>query len=421
MSVSNVTAENLLHVLRANWAWLLVALTLLLFATTTMFNVPLWFMAVIGLWQAARNPRALLRDPATALLGLLFLCIWLPMLTALPDAVNLDRALRTTLPYVHLYFAGVFVLGVLRDEASLTKLEWAAFAILTFWCFDALLQLLAGANLFGYPYKPGQLSGMFHPKIRLGHALAVLAPLYLELIRRAAPGRPWLWLFALLLVAVILLSGKRVAWIMAFAGCAAWAAALLYRSPPTVWRRAVAGAMAAAVVLGVVAASHEPISRRIEVTLGLFSGKQEDFDRATARRLDVWNTALNTLRENWFNGVGPRGFRYVYRDYAEPDDYFLTKRRGGQTHPHQMFLEIAAETGVIGLLGIAAFWWLLVRQGMAALRSGCRSLPWLICAGVGFLPLNAHLAFYGSYWSSVVWWLLACALGAAAGARFART
>jgi hypothetical protein len=85
-----------------------------------------------------------------------------------------------------------------------------------------------------------------------------------------------------------------------------------------------------------------------------------------------------------------------------------------------MLLEIAAEAGAFGVVGIGLFWWLFLRRGMAALRAGCSSLPWILCAGVAWLPLNAHLAFYGSYWSSVLWWLLACALGAAAAGRAAR-
>jgi len=419
MSASNVTAETAGAWLRANWAWLLVASTLPLFVTATLFNVPLWIMAVAGLWYAAREPRALIREPSVALFGILFLCIWLPMLTALPDAVQPARAARTVLPHLHFYFAGLFILHVLRDERALIRIEWFVFAIVTIWCVDALIQFMAGANLLGYPYRPGQVSGLFHPKLRLGHALAVLAPLYLDLIRRAAPGRPWLWLFALLLAAVILLSGKRVAWIMAFAGVAAWAAVLLFRAPRLAWGRIAAGTLAATILLGVVAATHEPLARRIEVSLGVFSGDLKQFDRATARRLSVWNTALAMSREHWLNGVGPRGFRYAYREHAAPDDFFIRRGRGGQTHPHQMLLEIAAETGGIGLLGIAAFWWLLLRRGAAALDSGGRALPWILCAGVGFLPLNAHLAFYGSYWSSVIWWLLACAIGAA-GARTAR-
>ena len=398
--------------LRANWAWLLVASALALFATTTLFNLPLWLMAVLGLWRSVRAPRRLIHDRAAALLGLLFLCVWLPMLLALPDAVNPERSLQTTLPYLHLYFAGLFILGALGDEAVLKKLEWFVFAVITIWCLDALLQFLSGADLFGYPYKPGQLSGMFHPKLRLGHALAVLAPLYLDLIRRTAPGRPWLWLFALLLLAVILLSGKRVAWIMAFAGCAAWAAALLYRTRSIAWGRVTGGGIVIAIALGIIVATHEPLARRIETTLGVFSGDLEEFDRATARRLSVWNTALGMARENRINGVGPRGFRYAYRDHAAADDYFVLRGGGSQTHPHQMLLEVAAETGFIGLFGIAAFWWLLLRRGWTALRAGNRAVPWILCTGVAWLPLNAHLAFYGSYWSSAIWWLLACALAA---------
>ena len=396
---------------RGNHAWFLIAAALLLFCTNTLFNVPLWIMAAIGIGRIAVSPRRVVHDSSMALLGVLFLCIWVPQLLALPDAVNLARALEIVLPYIHFYFAGVFMVQALRDPACYRRTLWAVFAIMTFWCADALLQFLAGKDLFGYPYRPGQLNGVFHPKLRLGHLLAVLAPIYLHAIHRVSRGSAWPWLLGALMIGVILLSGKRAAWVMAAVSCGGFALYFHLSQRAISWRRAALGAALGVLAIALVLAFNPPLEKRANVTLGLFSGELEQTDRAMAHRLPIWRTAWTMIRQNWINGVGPRGFRFAFRDYAETDNFYLQHGRAGQTHPHQMLLEVAAETGMIGVLGLALFWAALIRIAWRAIRDRPSCAPWFIAAGAAWLPLNAHLAFYGSYWSSIAWWILPAALG----------
>ena len=399
------SARELFSLLRRDQAWLLMAATLALFSTMTLFNIPFWLMAFLGLYQCCRAPREILRRPEMRLAGALFLCLWLPQLAALPDAANRGRSMETVFAYPHFLFAAVYVLDALRDPATLRRMQLAIFAIITVWVLDALVQYTFGANLLGYPYRPGQLTGMFDPKIRLGHLLAVLAPIYFETVRQHARNRPWLWLLPLMLCAVILLSGKRVAWVMAAIAMFGYAI-YLYRARALSLR-----VLAVAVLMGTLGgafllATNETLARRSTAMLGIFSGDLKTMDLATSHRLPLWDTAINIAQAHWINGVGPRGYRYVFRDFAAKDNFFLQDGREGQTHPHQLVLEVAAETGLIGLCGLFGFWWLLFTSGWRRLRQLPGVGPWLVCGLVAWLPLNAHLAFYGSYWSSVSWWVL---------------
>ena len=65
-----------------------------------------------------------------------------------------------------------------------------------------------------------------------------------------------------------------------------------------------------------------------------------------------------------------------------------------------------AETGLIGLGGYFLFLYLLLWGFM---RRGNRAaeFPYLLPVLVALFPLNAHMAFYGSIWASVSWWLIA--------------
>jgi hypothetical protein len=73
-----------------------------------------------------------------------------------------------------------------------------------------------------------------------------------------------------------------------------------------------------------------------------------------------------------------------------------------------MLLEVAIETGLIGVAGYAWFLWLV----LARLREAAdeAQAAWGLSALAAAFPLNAHLAFYGSYWSSLMWLAVAVAM-----------
>jgi O-antigen ligase len=97
----------------------------------------------------------------------------------------------------------------------------------------------------------------------------------------------------------------------------------------------------------------------------------------------------------------------VYQDFAPADDFWIGIGSTGQTHPHLMVLEVLIETGVAGLCGYG-FALLLILRHMWALRTReLTASAYLMVALVAWFPLNAHLAFYGSYWSNIAWMLLA--------------
>ena len=91
-------------------------------------------------------------------------------------------------------------------------------------------------------------------------------------------------------------------------------------------------------------------------------------------------------------------------------------------HSHQLLLEIASETGLLGLLGLLLAAWWLGRAGWRSLRDGER---WLLAPGLCLLgatfPFNSHMAVYSAFWSQVLWWLVAVSCAACAGANSARS
>ena len=391
-----------------NHAWLLVAAALLLLSTETLSLVPQIMMAALGLYHVSRNPGVIFRDRAIRVLALLFLCLWLPQLASLIGAVNLERSAKIALLYPLYLFCGIFIVRELARPGNLSRLSLALLVVVIFWCVDGLIQYATGANLLGYPYQDGMLSGMFYPKLRLGIILAVLVPVALETVRNVNRDSLFPWLLLIPFTVVVLLSGRRSAWLMLIIGLSAYLP-LVVLSLSSRARYIITGALCVAVLLvGAVYFKSPDINRRIVLLTGML-GSEYQAERATSMRTPIWHTAYNMFQDNWLNGVGPRGFRYAYRTYADEDNYFVRRGQEGQTHPHMVFLEIAVETGVIGLAGFILFYVTMLRYWWRGRHSTING-AWTAALLAGTFPLNAHLAFYGSYWSGFLWLLIACTL-----------
>ena len=407
------------RILQENWRWLLVLSCVPLFATKTLFNLPFAIMMLLGLYRLLREPGLMMRDRGVALLGIVFLCFELPILLSLPDAVEPRRALSTAAVDLRFYLAGVFVVETLRDPRARLRLFQGTALLVLIWSLDALLQMLAGRDLLGYPYNGSRPTGIFHPKLRLGTVTATLFPVVLEWLRQRAAGRPWLWLLLPPLIAIIFLSGNRNAWMMLAVGLALYAVYLVRVLERRQWLRLMGVTATAGVLMLAAALQYAPFEQRMQQTLGLFSDSERSQDAATGNRLSLWKTAWNMYRAHWFNGVGPRGYRYAYLQHADADDFWVRSYKPGeqgypQMHPHQMLLEVMAETGTLGLIGYLLLLYLLIRMvWQVPPRRRPDVWPWGVATLVAWFPGNAHMALYASYWGSIAWWLLLVTLALA--------
>ena len=389
-----------------NLAVILLLVSFYLFVSKSLYNISFALMAVLGMYRLLRDSDFLLRNPETKLFSLLFLAIWLPMAIALTDAFTFSRSVQTVIPYLRYFFVGAYVLyEAMRRDRFLDRVETGFFIIVTFWSVDGFLQFLTGTDIFGYPYVNGvYITGPFYPELTIGHVLAGVSALYFESLRRRSARHPWIWLLVIPLYIVVFDCGRRSVWFMLALNTLGFS---IYHITVARYRRRlitrlILGGLIVALVLGVVLATQQTVQRRVHMTMGLFSTNIEQIDAATSNRIDLWKTAWNMYTHHWINGIGPRCFRDAYRDYAKKDYSFY---KTSQTHPHMMLMEILAESGSIGLAGYLLFLFLLWRNTRRYLDNKTCFACFLSLFTATF-PLNSHVAFYGAYWSSIMWWML---------------
>ena len=381
----------------------LILLAFALFAKGTLVHYPVFLMMLLGIAFIWKKPD-LECYAALKIVLLMYFSVWFPMVIATIDAENLRRAVKTALLYLHFFPVLVYLIVVGRRKRIRRLVTYGLVALILFGAVDALVQLTLGKDFFGYPYSHGLLTGVFHPKQRIGLFCAALVPLVLYVSQSRDVGKNMQLVIVSLLFVVILLSLKRSAWLMGLVAVAGYL--LVFRK--TEWfsfKRVICAVAIFLFVVGIAFSLSKPLQKQIHNSFITPFSESSEIDQASSYRLSLWRTAQKMVSEHWINGIGPRGYRYLYPEYASKDDFWMRKGEGGQTHPHWLLLEVAVETGIVGLLSLILFYIVFFRV-LTSPELDSPGRAFVLSAGVAWFPFNMHLAFYGSYWTTFVWLLL---------------
>ena len=176
---------------------------------------------------------------------------------------------------------------------------------------------------------------------------------------------PWAWAlsFALLLGAV-LISGMRAGWLTMALVLAVYFLLMMKRENRELRKTVLTIPVIAILVLTFSYFASPLFQERLDISRAFAIGGEAAVDASSMERVPIFATALKMYTEHPVNGVGVRAFPKAYMVYAEPDDIHIRKSGGvsGALHAHNFILEVMADTGTIGLLGLLAALWFLWRH-----------------------------------------------------------
>ena len=403
-----------------SYLWFPVVLYIALLPTSTLYNIPLLILALPGMLFVWQDRNILYSDERIKRFGILFLCIWIPMLISLPDAVNFSRSFTKTLSFPLYFLMGVPVILYFTDARQRRLFVVSTGILMLLWCLDAAWQAYSGVDIFGYPHR-GQLTGVFYPSLGIGLVLALLSPVFFEFIRCGCRISRLVFLLLVPFGYIIVLAGNKNAWVLLFMSAFLYML-FLYLNKSLARVRDYLFAVLAVLLLSLVVLGNihklagpdniKIIGERLGSMMALVAGDVDKAGASFAERTEIWEGALRVGRDHWFNGVGPRGFRYSVEQYTAADVRPVwTARAKKSTHPHQYMLEIFVETGVVGLTGYVVFIVLIIQCLVQALgKKHYERIPWLIPMLLVTFPLSSHRAFYGSYMAPMIWMMIAVAL-----------
>lgn len=367
---------------------------------------PSLFLLLLGGWLLFRK-QIDWRAPSAKRLGLIFVLLLAPVLLSIPGSYDPNGSFLVALALSLFFVAGLALMQGLQSETDHTWLQRWLMIVLVVWLGDGLIQFTLGYDLLGIPMSSdGRIMGPFADNLHYGLFMTVLMPIMLWRMAKEHP------LSVIVLIALIGfvagMSGARsnlVFYLLAVA-------TLIPRFGW--WQRAF---VVLALLIGVVAAvsQSEPTSSRLQ-RFNTSADEQSLFkklDLILSGRMIIWETASKMVQDRPLTGVGAGAFAEAYNDYAtRPEDPFRSGP-GYQVnvyHAHQMYVSIAAESGVIGLAGLLAAIALLVKWYLQSSPDRRRlAAPYAASLAVIAFPIQSQPVLYRIWWFPIVL-LLLCGL-----------
>jgi O-antigen ligase len=313
--------------------------------------------------------------PRMSMLVLVYLAVALLSVTQSPDLHSASRFMRSLLTGGMLFAAVVFTVRSRRE--LLWVLGGAAGSALIVGLHAIREYTSGGSHAVGFITSSGEVVGRatagFSQPNQLGGFLVLLVPLA---IAGALISPRWRIMFALAAVAAA------VGVYASFSRGALIGLALVPFFFLRGWRLWIIGPLLALVV-----------------TLGAPGLVRERFATLTnsggeiSTRVDIWHTALNIWENHPVIGVGLGGFPQAYSQAFVPGKAFLPSTVfQPPPHAHNIFLQLMAEQGILGLLAFVAILIAAVRITLRLRSSRDRSArllgSGLLAALVAFLVHN---------------------------------
>lgn len=332
---------------------------------------------------------------------LIFCLIWLPMLISLPDAINLERSLLKTLGVLPLLLVGITIVYLINNEIKREYIRLGVVFITTLWCIDFLLFLnVTDPTVRTFFWEIHKLNSVNTRPLQ-GLVTAVLSPVIFETLREHTKSKKialFTTIIATLHISTIILSGNRNAVLMMAIGISLWGLYTLI-SYKYSWKKI---SICALIFIGVSVVIVNQLPTRLSTFNELDSLDLKIVDKVSSGRLGLWESAARMSLDHWFNGVGPRGFRYGYDEYRPAEGKYYSIYLHGSTHPHFVLLEIFLETGIIGLISIiVAICLLFYNLRTVPMPARSAMFAWSLCVFLAIVP-SIGKAFYSSYWLSLI-------------------
>lgn len=322
------------------------------------------------------------------------------------------------------YFRFIFFIFAVSFLLSIKENNLKYFFYCLLFCYiililDALIQFFLGQNLLGFKMTPGpRVSSFFGDDLILGSYLARLFPLLLGIyifIDKKENSKFLDIIFILILIlssVVIFLSGERTALFYFFLSNIFLIIFLInYKKT-----RIITFCFSVMVIILSVFFNPSLKERMIDLTLTELKlydniekkiNKLDDIVFFTEQHTHHYKSAIKIYKDNYFFGVGIKNFRHV----CHKPKYKISEI-SCSTHPHNTYIQLLSELGIIGFLFISFLFFYFISFGYKILRSkkmlNNKFFDFQLCLIVSILislwPFSPSGNFFNN-WLSIIYYL----------------
>ncbi|MDG2460409.1 MAG: O-antigen ligase family protein [Luminiphilus sp.] len=408
------TKRPFLSLRQTQTAWWVV-LFFFLCGVLSAAQLVIWLAALASLALILWSRGEWVRLPGMRVYWGMLACLLLPGLISLVDAINPDRALSTIGRLCAYGLAGCLFMRLAPSARQWpTTVLWLS-GVLVLWSLDGIVQEWRGLSLSGYRVFTGLPEGhkvTGSMGLDYGPTLAVLSPFLFEALRLHGRKLPWLWLALPLLAVAVALSASRYSALLLLVSAMLCGLVSISHQSLNGYRNALLLALGCLIGLLIPIFVIPHLADRLAIVWHGLSASQEDLNVALAFRPELWKASWLVFTDHWLNGVGIRGSAQAIQPILAMSPGFPDSMLRQPWHPHLGVLEVAADTGLIGVIAYLMLLAMMLRLMFRASAKGICGVP--VFAAVAILalfPFSSTLSMYSFSTGSLAWPALAMAAG----------
>lgn len=334
---------------------------------------------------------------------LIGLAIWLYLVGRGLASVDPERSGVKALPWVRFVVFGAAVQFVLLRSAGMRRALLGSICVMAlFGAADALFQFVVGYDITGRPKEGNRLTGPL-PLKAIGMLLIFAGmPAIFYLLNTAVasvetiPKRVWAAIGFLIIYAAVVLSGERMVLIQSLAVLFLY---FVLVGRPSLRTAGIAVGLAFVVAGTMLALFPQIRDRHLSTVTQIAKAGDSIYGQAMLAGVEVF-------KDNPVFGVGLKNFQSECPKAVE--DPVVKERACKLIHPHQMWIHIGAEAGLIGILAFLVLFYFALGPAVMAWRTW-QVEPLLAGAAVSVLlrlwPLSTSGNFF-SNWREAIFWLM---------------
>ncbi len=279
-------------------------------------------------------------------------------------SINPSLSLESSLFYFRFGIFCLFFIYIIKNSPDILEFLFITLLLLfTILFVDTIIQYTFKRNILGFPLFRGEyrVTSFFNEELKLGSFVIRFLPIliatsYIYSLKKLNKYRDFIILFILFLSFILIyLTGERVSlfyyllFITLFFIFTKFELELINKNKNKIFLLFV-------ICVSIFIFLNENLYQRfIQYTFFQFS-QNNDFHIFSIQHEVVYITASKIFLDNPIFGVGPKIFREICSFDNYPTLTLLDKSVNGcQTHPHNTYLQLLTETGIVGFLFIFTF------------------------------------------------------------------
>jgi O-antigen ligase len=340
----------------------------------------------------------------------IFFVFWLYLILSSFFATNSTASFQAAFSFIRFFLFALAIGFYGFRELSFNKVFKIWFIIILLFCFDIYFQFFFRVNIFGVEqHEAGRLSGVLGDELVAGSFLAqIFAPVlgliaFLIFFKKIKKINFFFLIFSLVYILLAcLITGERMSFVFLTSLFLILFFIVLFH------KKQFIKIFLLILLLFIIFISAFNFSKTVESRYKEFGSIVTNI--YTSSWWKLYNSAYRLWLKKPFTGYGLKNYR-VNCDLELTDINLKNPHQLCSTHPHNLYLELLSETGLIGLLFFLSFFFIFFKKIFTKIKFKLRDFNTLIivsCSISIFLilwPIKTSGSFYTS-WNGLFLWLL---------------